>query len=110
MKHPTPNIPHPTSNGWKTPGMEQLGVGCWMPARDLSELDVGCSAFAALRRGKRFTIGAPASGTARCKNRITPCRRPALQYIIGLFTALLWSVSYTHLRAHETRHDLVCRL
>src|SRR5450759_1161224 len=22
----------------------------------------------------------------------------------------LWSVSYTHLRAHETRHDLVCRL
>src|SRR5665648_1303271 len=21
-----------------------------------------------------------------------------------------WSVSYTHLRAHETRHDLVCRL
>ncbi len=70
--------------------MEQLGVGCWMPARDLSELDVGCSAFAALRRGKRFTIGAPASGTTRCKNRITPCRRPALQYIIGLFTALLW--------------------
>src|SRR5450759_1794807 len=23
---------------------------------------------------------------------------------------LLMSVSYTHLRAHETRHDLVCRL
>src|SRR5450759_5572724 len=22
----------------------------------------------------------------------------------------LWPVSYTHLRAHETRHDLVCRL
>ena len=22
----------------------------------------------------------------------------------------LWTVSYTHLRAHETRHDLVCRL
>src|SRR5450759_3245851 len=21
-----------------------------------------------------------------------------------------WTVSYTHLRAHETRHDLVCRL
>src|SRR5665648_1226890 len=21
-----------------------------------------------------------------------------------------WPVSYTHLRAHETRHDLVCRL
>src|SRR5659263_502211 len=22
----------------------------------------------------------------------------------------VWAVSYTHLRAHETRHDLVCRL
>src|SRR5665648_827413 len=32
----------------------------------------------------------------------------------GLFTELTSStigpVSYTHLRAHETRHDLVCRL
>src|SRR5659263_47744 len=26
------------------------------------------------------------------------------------YTATLRSVSYTHLRAHETRHDLVCRL
>src|SRR5665648_1179119 len=25
-------------------------------------------------------------------------------------SAYLTSVSYTHLRAHETRHDLVCRL
>ena len=25
-------------------------------------------------------------------------------------TIFLTSVSYTHLRAHETRHDLVCRL
>src|SRR5450756_2913716 len=25
-------------------------------------------------------------------------------------TPSLWPVSYTHLRAHETRHDLVCRL
>src|SRR5450759_1502173 len=22
----------------------------------------------------------------------------------------MWGISYTHLRAHETRHDLVCRL
>ena len=26
------------------------------------------------------------------------------------FLDYLYSVSYTHLRAHETRHDLVCRL
>src|SRR5665648_1257538 len=25
-------------------------------------------------------------------------------------TAAIMAVSYTHLRAHETRHDLVCRL
>src|SRR5450756_2915088 len=25
-------------------------------------------------------------------------------------TSRRWPVSYTHLRAHETRHDLVCRL
>src|SRR5450756_1223576 len=27
----------------------------------------------------------------------------------GIMLALLCAVSYTHLRAHETRHDLVCR-
>src|SRR5450756_2687621 len=31
--------------------------------------------------------------------------------VFGLLTfARIKSVSYTHLRAHETRHDLVCRL
>src|SRR5665648_1095674 len=29
---------------------------------------------------------------------------------IALLTRTLDAVSYTHLRAHETRHDLVCRL
>ena len=28
----------------------------------------------------------------------------------GIGAAIAMSVSYTHLRAHETRHDLVCRL
>src|SRR5450756_493578 len=32
----------------------------------------------------------------------------ALPVIVGL--SVLGPVSYTHLRAHETRHDLVCRL
>ena len=32
-----------------------------------------------------------------------------LVMVLGVF-ALLQPVSYTHLRAHETRHDLVCRL
>ena len=29
---------------------------------------------------------------------------------IGVLTSGGDAVSYTHLRAHETRHDLVCRL
>ena len=33
---------------------------------------------------------------------------PALRQNLTL--AVLVPVSYTHLRAHETRHDLVCRL
>src|SRR5450756_2750058 len=38
-------------------------------------------------------------------------QRSALQLTIGsLNAAHLEPVSYTHLRAHETRHDLVCRL
>src|SRR5450756_2825116 len=30
--------------------------------------------------------------------------------ILGVSMAVARAVSYTHLRAHETRHDLVCRL
>src|SRR5450756_2835177 len=30
--------------------------------------------------------------------------------IAGALAGYLMPVSYTHLRAHETRHDLVCRL
>src|SRR5450756_2826883 len=29
---------------------------------------------------------------------------------VGIFLTGAYTVSYTHLRAHETRHDLVCRL
>src|SRR5450756_3254130 len=52
-------------------------------------------------------------------NRIKQCRRVATRYdklaanylaFIKLAAIRIWSVSYTHLRAHETRHDLVCRL
>src|SRR5665648_1152161 len=30
--------------------------------------------------------------------------------VFSIILVVLTSVSYTHLRAHETRHDLVCRL
>src|SRR5665648_66080 len=39
----------------------------------------------------------PAVAVQRMPGRLADCHR-------------VWQVSYTHLRAHETRHDLVCRL
>src|SRR5450756_2676310 len=54
-----------------------------------------------------------ASRTTRSEGKTSPeelvaaahasCYCMALSHILG-------AVSYTHLRAHETRHDLVCRL
>src|SRR5665648_292901 len=44
---------------------------------------------------------------------VTPCMHKSRQDIAELFTEKFntpEAVSYTHLRAHETRHDLVCRL
>src|SRR5450756_2769109 len=35
--------------------------------------------------------------------------RVAVQMVVAVIAFGLASVSYTHLRAHETRHDLVCR-
>src|SRR5450756_2686325 len=39
-------------------------------------------------------------------NQVSDCR----QITVTNLAASDGSVSYTHLRAHETRHDLVCRL
>src|SRR5665648_1193569 len=44
-----------------------------------------------LEAGRLFVNGEPVDGRPRVRGAYTP-------------------VSYTHLRAHETRHDLVCRL
>src|SRR5450756_1803420 len=38
------------------------------------------------------------------------CSRSILSRAVPWRTSALTPVSYTHLRAHETRHDLVCRL
>src|SRR5450759_5769068 len=51
----------------------------------------------------------PTQRTASNRYRLTPKRRqaaPSTRVIINGANP----VSYTHLRAHETRHDLVCRL
>src|SRR5450756_361465 len=41
---------------------------------------------------------------------ILPCDVTKDEDLEALTQSLLAPVSYTHLRAHETRHDLVCRL
>src|SRR5450759_6029441 len=70
----------------------------------------------------RTDQGYPAASQTSCRTEITcgpylGCDR--LRLLAGSFPgaaplslriAYLRSVSYTHLRAHETRHDLVCRL
>ena len=38
------------------------------------------------------------------------CQFATGQTLFGPLSVSLEPVSYTHLRAHETRHDLVCRL
>src|SRR5450756_2757936 len=42
--------------------------------------------------------------------RPRPLQAPAVDVLTWLAAAERDPVSYTHLRAHETRHDLVCRL
>src|SRR5450759_2806495 len=52
-------------------------------------------------------------GGTRCKG-VTPARFDEPSHRRGprrpILTHGVTAVSYTHLRAHETRHDLVCRL
>src|SRR5665648_1194919 len=59
----------------------------------------------AARRSSRTTLTASVTFLSAC---------PVLQVLIPppVFgpSGSLYPVSYTHLRAHETRHDLVCRL
>src|SRR5450756_2158871 len=43
-------------------------------------------------------------------NSVTTCARPPRRCPTRVWHRRIIPVSYTHLRAHETRHDLVCRL
>ena len=49
------------------------------------------------------TVGQPSPYTTRKPELHTPDAFPPVRRPLA-------AVSYTHLRAHETRHDLVCRL
>src|SRR5665648_701678 len=56
--------------------------------------------------GSAWTMSTPLSSGGTDTNGA----HPALGRAPGLVPNTEGAVSYTHLRAHETRHDLVCRL
>src|SRR5450759_1457868 len=56
-------------------------------------------------RSKTSPLTAPTHATTN-----PPRVRPIAWLICSLMVPRPSAVSYTHLRAHETRHDLVCRL
>src|SRR5450759_2124189 len=61
-------------------------------------------------------VGENAASKIYVRNKIKACREVGIrseEHLIGGDRSqenVLKPVSYTHLRAHETRHDLVCRL
>ena len=63
-------------------------------------------------RGERYSLAVDAGNSRRHVEKFyaaldaAELRRPDFTVL----THWHWAVSYTHLRAHETRHDLVCRL
>src|SRR5450756_3100406 len=86
------------------------------PPRD-HRPDAGRDALVHHADGERVDHGetAPqAAGLAReCQSATLPplsAGARGLRWAPGAHPACVTSVSYTHLRAHETRHDLVCRL
>src|SRR5450756_1467882 len=68
----------------------------------------------------RFAVLNITSTSTRCSIRMSAYRAPvstwnrrimyAARPVYATVEARAAPVSYTHLRAHETRHDLVCRL
>src|SRR5450756_1027019 len=67
-------------------------------------------------RHARYAAEGKGTGYAETDRNLTVMKKdPELAWLnevscVPLQQALRHPVSYTHLRAHETRHDLVCRL
>src|SRR5450756_1969499 len=57
----------------------------------------------------RPRTGAPRSGPPASRSQMPPPKSAPANSAYAV-TPIQSSMSYTHLRAHETRHDLVCRL
>src|SRR5450756_2907987 len=81
-----------------------------------SDAEVMSQAAAALDEAGvpyEMTVASAHRTPERTKEVITNAERDGAAVFIagaGMAAHLPGAVSYTHLRAHETRHDLVCRL
>src|SRR5450759_4059908 len=61
------------------------------------------------RQARAGRAGGTGRSGRRCSGTVTGCPRTVTGWPKAASHGT-YSVSYTHLRAHETRHDLVCRL
>src|SRR5450759_4690447 len=72
--------------------------------------------YARSRSSRLITLPVVVIGMASMKATSRGYSWPDSRVLTKLWISLasasdgVWPVSYTHLRAHETRHDLVCRL
>src|SRR5450756_1955886 len=103
-----PSVPRRSGD----PGPDETRTAVWPNPRDEGALGppakgdgrgrggwiVGSPPFGAAPHALGLRHGVPSAGNGTC-----PPRR-------GRRAGRVAPVSYTHLRAHETRHDLVCRL
>src|SRR5450756_2219968 len=64
----------------------------------------------AARGGQNVVVVNPTTPIGERDIKPTPTGRIVVDFLRRKFPAYVDTVSYTHLRAHETRHDLVCRL
>src|SRR5450756_2298646 len=92
---PTPRRPCAVGRGAITPATPRGSLFARMPCGSLTAY-----AMMSPARTSRSPV-APAT---------TPAPEMAISSTVDALECTGTSVSYTHLRAHETRHDLVCRL
>src|SRR5450756_2403147 len=93
-------------------GMYQLITPTSPPARPTRSTPVGCSPGAS-GRARLARLITPLTKKRTAAIRPTSCRdskKAACSWPMDDSASRPDSVSYTHLRAHETRHDIVCRL
>src|SRR5450756_1652138 len=75
-----------------------LGIASYLSFTELTGGEVQCGVLKGCETVQHSPYTRPFAGI------------PVAVYGVILSITLLTPVSYTHLRAHETRHDLVCRL